>query len=143
MFAMIAASLLAAQMGCHGGKNEVKGPTGTGDGDDKEQITDSGQTSCETELALECADGMVDGCSSQLTSVHICMPAEEKASQPCEQEIARECAEGLVDACLMDPPAATTHVCVSAATEPAAPDQPEPTTDDPGGDEPTPESSPG
>jgi len=140
MFAMIAATLLAAQMGCHGGKNDVKGPTGTGDGD-KEQLTQTEPTSCENEVALECGEGMVDGCGSQLTSVHICMPAEEQASQPCEQEIARECAEGLVDACLMDPPAAATHVCVSAATEPAQPDQPEPT--DPGGDEPTPESSSG
>jgi hypothetical protein len=139
MFAMIAASLLAAQMGCHGGKNEVKGPTGTGDGD-KEQLTQNEPASCENEVALQCADGMVDGCASQLTSVHICMPAEEQASQPCEQEIARQCAEGLVDACLMDPPAAATHVCVSAATEP---DQTEPPTDEPDGDQPTPESSAG
>jgi hypothetical protein len=133
MFAMIAATLFAAQMGCHG-KNEVQGPKDQDQ--DKDQVTQTEQTGCDVELALECGEGMVDGCGSQLTSVHICMPAEEKASQPCEQEIARECAEGLVDACLMDPPAAATHVCVSAATEPAEPEpQPEP--------EPEPESSPG
>lgn len=130
---MIAATLLAAQMGCHG-KNEVQGPKDKDQ--DTDQVTQTEQTGCDVELALECGEGMVDGCGSQLTSVHICMPAEEKASQPCEQEIARECAEGLVDACLMDPPAAATHVCVSAATEPAEPEpQPEP--------EPEPESSPG
>jgi len=139
LFAMIAATVLAAQMGCHG-KNDVQGATGNDD--DKEKITESEQNGCDVELALQCGEGMVDGCSSQLTAVHICMPAEEKASQPCEQEIARECAEGLVDACLMDPPAATTHVCVSAAAEPTPePAEPEPT--DPGSDEPTPESSSG
>ncbi len=139
MFAMIAATLLAAQMGCHTSKNDVKGPS---DGD-KPQLTQGEPNSCSNEIALECADGMVDGCGSQLTSVHICMPAEEKASQPCEQEIARECAEGLVDACLMDPPAAATHVCVSAATEPSTTVEPDPQPTEPGGDEPTPESSPG
>lgn len=140
MFAMIAATLLAAQMGCHG-KNEAKGPTGQDDR--KDVVTEGEQTACDVEMALECGEGLVDGCSSQLTSVHICMPAEEKASQPCEQEIARECAEGLVDACLMDPPAATTHVCVSAASEPAEPQPDEQPPTEPGGDEPTPESSPG
>lgn len=139
MFAMIAATLLAAQMGCHG-KNQVQGPTGQDE--DKEKIGQTEQTACDVELALECGEGMVDGCSSQLTSVHICMPAEEQASQPCEQEIARQCAEGLVDACLMDPPAAATHVCVSAA-EPAQPADPEPEPTAPDGDEPTPESSSG
>ena len=133
-FAILAAGLLAAQVGCHGGKNEVKGPT---DGE-KEEVTDN-TNSCELEVALECAEGMVDGCASGLTSVHICMPSEEKASQPCEQEIARECGEGLVDACLMSPPAAETHICVSAAT--SEPGEPEPS--DPEPTEPTPESSPG
>jgi hypothetical protein len=133
-FAMIAAGLLAAQMGCHG-KNEVEKPK------DDDKLTDSsGPSSCEQEIALECAEGLVDGCASGLTSVHICMPADEKASQPCEQEIARECGEGLVDACLMDPPAAQTHVCVSAATEPE-PTEPEPTEPEP--TEPQPESTEG
>jgi hypothetical protein len=138
LFAMLAATLLAAQVGCHG-KNEVKGP----DTEDQEKVTETDQTSCEVELALECAEGMVDGCTSSLTSVHICMPAEEKASQPCEQEIARECGEGLVDACLMDPPAAATHVCVSAATEPTEPEPTEPEPTEPGEPQPETESSEG
>jgi hypothetical protein len=33
-------------------------------------------------------------------------------SVPCTQEIARTCEPGMVDACLVQPPAATTHVCV-------------------------------
>ena len=140
---MLAATLLAAQMGCHG-KNEVQGPKD----EDKDQVTQSDdQTSCEVELALECAEGMVDGCSSSLTAIHICMPSDQQASQPCEQEIARECGEGLVDACLMDPPAAETHVCVSAVVseptdpEPGEPTDPEPT--EPTDPEPTPESTEG
>ncbi len=139
---MLAATLLAAQMGCHG-KNDVQGPKT----DDDDKVTDTAQTSCEAEIALECAEGMVDGCSNSLTSVHICMPAEEQASQPCEQEIARECDEGLTDACLMDPPAAQTHVCVSAVVseptdpEPTEPTDPEPT--EPTDPEPTPESTEG
>jgi hypothetical protein len=142
-FAMLAATLLAAQMGCHG-KNEVQGPKD----EDKDQVTQTDdQTSCEVELALECAEGMVDGCSSSLTAIHICMPSDQQASQPCEQEIARECGEGLVDACLMDPPAAQTHVCVSAVvTEPTDPDPTEPTDPDPSeptDPEPTPESTEG
>ena len=140
-FAMLAASLLAAQMGCHG-NSAVQGPK-EGDGEDK--VTDnSGDSSCEVEIALECAEGLVDGCSSGLTSIHICLPADEKASQPCEQEIARECGEGLVDACLMSPPAAETHVCVSAATsEPAEPEPTEPEPTEPEPTEPTPESTEG
>lgn len=135
-FAVLAATLLAAQMGCHG-KNEVQGPRPD---DDEDKVSETEVTSCDVELALECAEGMVDGCSSSLTSVHICMPAEEKASQPCEQEIARECGEGLVDACLMDPPAAATHVCVSAATEPTEPEPTEPQPTEPEPTEPQPET---
>lgn len=136
---MIAAGLLAAQLGCHG-KNEVQGPTN----DDEDKVTSNdGPTSCEQEIALECAEGLVDGCGSSLTTIHICVPADEQASQPCEQEIARECGDGLMDACLMSPPAAQTHVCVSAATEPAGdePGEPEPT--EPTEPEPTPESTEG
>lgn len=137
LFAMIAAGLFAAQLGCHS-KNEVQGPKGD---EDKEVVTGEGPAACEAEVALACGEGMVDGCAAQLTSVHICMPAEEQASQPCEQEIARECGEGLVDACLMDPPAAATHVCVSAASEPGEPDpaDPQPIDDE----QPTPESTEG
>ena len=138
-FAMIAATLLAAQMGCHG-KNEVQGPKTD---EDKDTVTQTEQNSCDQELALECAEGMVDGCSASLTAIHICMPAEEQASQPCEQEIARECGEGLTDACLMDPPAAATHVCVSStASEPTEPEPTEPEPTEPGG-EPETESTPG
>ena len=140
-FAMLAASLLAAHMGCHGSKNQVQGPK-EGDGEDK--VTDN--SSCDLEIALECAEGLVDGCSSGLTSIHICLPADEKASQPCEQEIARECGEGLIDACLMSPPAAETHVCVSAATsepEPSEPEPSEPEPTEPEPTEPTPESTEG
>ena len=141
-FAMLAASLLAAQMGCHGGKNQVQGPK---EGDGEDTVTDnSGGSSCDLEIALECAEGLVDGCSAGLTSIHICLPADEKASQPCEQEIARECGEGLVDACLMSPPAAETHVCVSAATsEPTEPEPTEPEPTEPEPTEPTPESTEG
>jgi len=135
LFAMLAATLLAAQMGCHG-KNEVQGPKPD---DDKDTVTGTEMASCEVELALECAEGLVDGCTSSLTAVHICMPAEEKASQPCEQEIARECDDGLVDACLMDPPAAATHVCVSAA-EASEPEPGEPEPGEPEPSEPQPET---
>lgn len=137
ILAILAATLLAAQLGCHG-KNETRSPK-LDDTDDK--VTETDQTSCDVELALECAEGMVDGCSSSLTSVHICMPADEKASQPCEQEIARVCGDGLVDACLMDPPAAATHVCVSAA-EPE-PTEPQPTEPEPTEPQPETESSEG
>jgi hypothetical protein len=128
LFATIAAGLLAAQLGCHG-TNQVQGPKND---EGKEVVTQGEPAACEVEVALACGEGMVDGCASQLTSVHICMPAEEQASQPCAQEIARECGEGLIDACLMDPPVAATHVCVSAASEPSepAPGEPDPIEED-------------
>jgi hypothetical protein len=132
IFAMLAASLFAAQVGCHSGKNDVQEPKPDDDQDDP--VAQDQRASCDQEIALECPEGLVDGCTNSLTAVHICLPAEETASQPCEQEIARQCGEGLVDACLMDPPAAETHVCVSAAEE-TEPTDPEP--------EPEPESTEG
>ncbi|MEJ7600632.1 MAG: hypothetical protein WKG01_22185 [Kofleriaceae bacterium] len=67
---------------------------------------------CATEIALECGDGMVDGCTNNTTTHHACVSSEAKAGPPCEQEIALQCAEGQVDACLATPAKAAAHVCI-------------------------------
>lgn len=148
LFAVLAAgSLAAALLGCTRGKEDVKEPTPGPDTDDPPV---QGAAPCDQEIALECPDGMSDGCSRQsedgtpLTGYHVCVPAEEQASQPCEQELARECGEGLTDACLLDPPAASSHLCVQAtagvAPEPTEPAQPEPATEPAPEPEPAPET---
>ncbi len=87
----------------------------------------TGGPTCAQEIALECAEGSIDGCLVQtddgaaLTAYHICVPEGETASQPCAQEIARQCDEGFVDACGLSPAAAATHICVAP---PASPDTP-------------------
>ncbi len=148
LFGFVAAgSFAAALLGCSRSAPDVKEPTPTPDPD---QPPVQGAAPCEQEIALECPDGMSDGCSRQsddgapLTAYHVCVPAEEQAAQqPCEQEIARECGEGLTDACLLDPPAASSHLCVQATAgvapepaEPSEPTEPEPAT------EPAPEPGP-
>jgi hypothetical protein len=118
---LAAASLAAFASGCSHNKPEVN-EAPSGDPGEKNE-----QAACDQEIALACPDGMSDGCGRKaddgaaLTNYHVCLPAEEQASQPCEQEIARVCGEGLTDACLIDPPAASTHVCVqaTAGAEPA------------------------
>jgi hypothetical protein len=150
LFGVVAAgSLAAALLGCSRSAPDVKEPTPSPDPD---QPPAQGAAPCDQEVALECPDGMSDGCSRQsedgapLTAYHVCVPAEEQAAgQPCEQEIARECGEGLTDACLLDPPVASSHLCVQAtagvAPEPSEPEpEPEPATE-PAPEEPeTPES---
>lgn len=137
---LAAASLAAFTSACSRGKPEVVEPE---PGKDE-------RAACEQEIALECPDGMSDGCSRKgedgapLTSYHVCLPAEEQASQPCEQEIARECGEGLVDACLVDPPAASTHLCVqaTATADPSEPTEPGEPSDPSEPTEPTEPSDP-
>jgi hypothetical protein len=123
--AFAAASALAAQFGCHSSKTAVDHP----------KTDDSTAVACDQTFTIECSDGLVDGCARKLTAYHVCMPADEQASQPCAEELARECADGLVDACLVSPPAADTHVCVAATasepeptepTEPTEPSEPSP-----------------
>jgi hypothetical protein len=131
--AFFAAGALAASIGaCSRGKSEAVEPQPAAD-DGGDPVAQQQRAACDQEIALECPDGMVDGCTrtsedgAALTAYHVCLPAEEQASQPCEQEIARQCGEGLVDACLADPPAASTHVCIQAtaeATEPGEPGEP-------------------
>jgi hypothetical protein len=70
---------------------------------------------CSQEHELQCADGLVDGCAGEHTSVHVCIAADDQTAPPCEQEIARECPDGLTDACLIDPPVASTHLCADLA----------------------------
>ena len=67
---------------------------------------------CAKEIALECADGMVDGCTNNTTTHHACVASDAKAGPPCEQEIALECADGQIDACLVTPAKAAAHVCI-------------------------------
>ena len=131
LFALLAAgAFTAALAGCSRNKAEVAEP-----GPDPDPQTDppaGKRAACDQEIAVECPDGMEDGCGRQagdgspLTAYHVCVPAEEQAAQPCEQEIARECGEGLVDACLVDPPAASSHICVqaTAGAEPSDPAEP-------------------
>jgi hypothetical protein len=132
----VAAAAWLAAAGCSRGKSEVNEPPGGSD----TPAQGGEHAACAQEIALECPDGMADGCARKgddgapLTAYHVCLPAEEQASQPCEQEIARECGEGLVDACLVDPPAAATHLCVKAAvtTAPPAGEEPGEPGDKPG-----------
>lgn len=93
---------------------------------EKEVSEETPSSACAEEIALECAEGSVDGCGvtneagDSLTLSHICVPASETfAATPCEQEIARVCEDGLVDACSLTPAASALHVCVAApaATE--------------------------
>ncbi len=74
---------------------------------------------CEsTATLLTCGTDQVDGCTSGLTSVHVCLAKDAKAGPPCAQEIALTCPPGQVDACLHNPPQATTHLCVLAPKAP-------------------------
>jgi hypothetical protein len=70
---------------------------------------------CAQPSSLVCGEGQVDGCTSGLTAVHVCVAKDAKAGPPCAQELALSCPSGQVDACLHSPPQATTHVCVSVS----------------------------
>jgi hypothetical protein len=69
---------------------------------------------CATASSLVCGAGQSDGCTSGLTSVHVCVAEGAKAGPPCAQETALACPPGQADACLHAPPLATNHVCVIA-----------------------------
>jgi hypothetical protein len=137
LVAMASAVALSALIGCSRGKGQANGPAPQPD--EPDTTGDGGAMSCDREVALQCPDGMSDGCLRQgadgvaLTAYHVCMPADEQASQPCAQEIARQCPDGLVDACLVDPPAASTHVCVQASAEVTDPVDADPAPESDGG----------
>lgn len=117
------AALLALTVGCTG-SDTARDTTPKADltqTDDELDSVEPATTDCSQEVALECAEGSVDGCGirsesgESLTLYHVCIPeAEQSKSTACELEILRECAEGFVDACTVDPPAASTHICVAA-----------------------------
>jgi hypothetical protein len=101
----------AVALAACGGKKADTTPTGPGTTD--QPATATGGTPCSAEVALECGDGMVDGCTGGKTSIHICVTEDATIGPPCEQEIALECPEGQIDACLRTPPAAEHHICVA------------------------------
>src|SRR5262249_3001418 len=67
---------------------------------------------CVTPSKLACAAGQVDGCTSGLTSVHVCVAADAKPGSPCAQGSALTCPSEMIDACGFVPPYASNHVCV-------------------------------
>ena len=118
---LVATCVLAMAIGCGGGQKQDPamggggGDTaggGAGGGESTMQAQGSG-VPCAQEVALQCGEGMTDGCMTQLTTVHACVPADATAGPPCAQEIALQCPEGQTDACMMTPPPAETHVCVA------------------------------
>jgi hypothetical protein len=134
------AALFALTLGCAGSeKGETANTQKVGQlGDEEPMAGDdaAGNVECAQEIALQCAEGSVDGCSitgesgETLTSYHICVPeGESLAGTPCENEIFRECPEGFTDACSLEPAAAAIHACV------AAPVEDEPQTEEPGAEE--------
>ena len=70
---------------------------------------------CATQATLACDAGQTDGCTSGMTSVHVCVAKDAKAGPPCAQQATLTCPAGQVDACLHDPPQANNHVCVIVA----------------------------
>jgi hypothetical protein len=66
---------------------------------------------CAQEIALQCGTGSADGCLSQKTTHHVCVPDTAVPGPPCEQEIGLVCPEGQVDACT-PPRVSDTHLCV-------------------------------
>jgi len=129
-------ALVVPIVGCGGaqstnGETEPDEPyTGSIDADDSVSSDDPDQAAstgeggamgCEMEVALECGDGLVDGClvehpedpSRLLTTVHVCVVEGENYGPGCEMEVALECAmNGAKDACLMETPPSDVHVCV-------------------------------
>ena len=102
-----------ALAGCGGGKKaDTTPPGGGGAGDEPVSSPTGAGPSCEQEIALECANGMVDGCVDGKTTIHVCVAADAAAGPPCEQELALECPADQIDACLMTPAAAQNHICV-------------------------------
>lgn len=70
---------------------------------------------CATQTTLSCEADQIDGCTSGMTSVHVCVAKDAKAGTPCAQQATLTCPAGQVDACLHDPPQANNHVCVIVA----------------------------
>jgi hypothetical protein len=108
--AMLVTIVVAA---CGGSKSDstLPGQSG-GDSSDGAQLPLDGPVPCEQEIALQCAEGLEDGCLRALTTVHACVPSESTVGPPCTDKLALVCPEGLVDACLVAPAAAEHHVCV-------------------------------
>lgn len=75
----------------------------------------AGPVGCSTAASLTCGADQVDGCSTGLTTVHVCIDKAAKAGAPCAQELALTCPAGQADGCLQQPPHAGTHVCVVVA----------------------------
>jgi hypothetical protein len=75
----------------------------------------AGPVGCSTAAALTCGADQVDGCSTGLTTVHVCIDKTAKAGAPCAQELALTCPSGQADGCLQQPPHSGTHVCVVVA----------------------------
>jgi hypothetical protein len=70
---------------------------------------------CTQEVARVCPAGTVDGClGAAPTNVHVCALEDATPALPCANEVARVCPDGFVDACGLTPPAAASHVCVTA-----------------------------
>jgi len=70
---------------------------------------------CATPTTLACDADQADGCTSGMTSVHVCVAKDAKAGPPCAQQATLTCPAGQVDACLHEPPQANNHVCVIVA----------------------------
>jgi hypothetical protein len=100
----------AAACGGGGNKNVVEPDQGSGPGSGDIGAPVAG--GCATEILLECADGMVDGCTNGTTTDHACVAADAKAGPDCAQEIALQCPDGQMDGCLTTPVMSSTHVCV-------------------------------
>lgn len=60
----------------------------------------------------QCPEGMRDGCTGAITTVHACVASDAAAGPACSVEVSRQCPEGQVDACSLTPAIATAHVCV-------------------------------
>ena len=109
----LALSVVVAALGCGGGNKggdtSVSNTPGGGG-----TVSDPAQSSvpCELEIALQCANGMIDGCLEGKTTVHACVAADAAMGPPCAQEIALECPDGQIDACLQTPASAENHICV-------------------------------
>ena len=110
----LAISVVVAALGCGGGNkggDTSVGNAGAGSGTPAGD-TAQGGVPCAQEIALQCANGMTDGCLDGKTSVHACIAADAAMGPPCAQEIALECPEGQIDACLQTPASAENHICV-------------------------------
>jgi len=105
--------VLSLSAACGGTREDSTLPAGGGAAPaDAEPGSLDGAVPCAREIALQCAEGLIDGCLRELTTVHACVPEDAAAGPPCEQELALVCPEGMIDACLVTPAAADHHVCI-------------------------------